>query len=80
MQAAIASAEQALGPVDVLVANAGSAQPGHFHDLGLDAFESAMRTNYLGCVATIKAAYPGMIRRNRGHVCIVSSAMGVMGG
>lgn len=81
-----AALEQALtlltaqfGPVDVLVANAGAAVPGHFESLDVSVFEAQMRLNYFGTLHAIRAVVPSMIERRRGHVLVVSSDAGIVG-
>jgi 3-dehydrosphinganine reductase len=68
-----------LGPVDVLVANAGAAVPGHFEDLPLEVFRSQMELNYFGVLHSVRAVLPSMIERRSGHLVLVSSAAGVVG-
>ncbi|CAG9461473.1 unnamed protein product [Pedinophyceae sp. YPF-701] len=77
--AAAALAERAGRPVDVLVACAGSATPGFFHEQDVDVFERTMKLNFLGTVNAIKAVAGGMLERRSGTVVVVSSAMGLMG-
>jgi 3-dehydrosphinganine reductase len=67
------------GPVDVLVANAGSATPGHFTELTLDVFRDQMELNYFGVLHSVRAVVPEMIERRSGHLVLVSSAAGVVG-
>ena len=67
------------GPVDVLVANAGAAVPGHFEELPLDVFREQMDLNYFGTLHPIRAVVPSMIERGRGHLMLVSSAAGLVG-
>ncbi len=67
------------GPVDVLVTNAGAAQPGHFEELPAEAFEQQMALNYFGTLRPIRAVLPSMIERGRGHLLLVSSAAGIVG-
>ncbi len=77
--AAIATAEKAHGPVDVLIASAGVARPGYFEELAVEEFERAMRVNYLGTLYPLKAVIPGMRARGRGAVVLVSSGAGLHG-
>eukprot|EP00798_Chlamydomonas_sp_ICE-L_P000881 gene881-5711_t len=79
LQEAIMAAEASLGPVDILVSNAGAAAPGYFHELEAEVFERTMALNYMGSVNIIKAVVNGMVKRGTGHISIVSSAMGTMG-
>jgi len=67
------------GPVDVLVTNAGGAQPGHFEELTTEIFEQQMALNYFGTLHPIRAVVPSMIERGRGHLLLVSSAAGIVG-
>jgi short-subunit dehydrogenase len=76
---AIQGAVQLSGPIDVLICNAGSAQPGYFHDQDVEIFASAMKLNYMGIVNTVKAAYDDMVRRGTGQICLVASTMSLMG-
>lgn len=76
---AVVAAEKVHGPVDVVVACAGLAQPGLVEQLDVAVYEAQMRLNYLGSVHLVKAALPGMIRRGAGgQVVLVSSACGLI--
>lgn len=77
--AVVAGAEEAHGPTDLLVANAGMPGGGTLLDLDLARIERVMRVNYLGAVAYIKAALPGMLERGRGHIVAVASVAGRIG-
>jgi len=55
------SAEQSMGPIDILVCNAGSSTPGYFHDQDIEVFERMMKLNYMGSLHTVKAVYDGMV-------------------
>lgn len=68
-----------LGPVDVLVTNAGGARPGHFEELPAEVFEEQMALNYFGTLHPVRAVVPSMIERGRGHLMLVSSAAGIVG-
>lgn len=67
------------GPVDILVANAGAAQPGHIESLPIDSFSEQMQLNYLGTIYAVRAVLPSMISRKRGHLMLVSSDAGLVG-
>ncbi|HUV11554.1 MAG TPA: SDR family oxidoreductase [Acidimicrobiia bacterium] len=79
LEQAVALLAAQFGPVDVLVANAGAAVPGHFEELDASVFEGQMRLNYFGTVHAIRAVVPSMISRGRGHVLVVSSDAGLVG-
>jgi len=68
-----------LGPVDVLVANAGAAVPGHVEEMPLDVFRSQMELNYFGVLHSVRAVLPSMTERHAGHLVLVSSAAGIVG-
>lgn len=76
---AIRAAEQTHGPVDVLIASAGLAEPGYFGDLPTAAFERAMAVNYFGTLYALKAVVPAMRQRGRGAVALISSGAGLHG-
>ena len=67
------------GPVDVLVTNAGAAQPGHFEELAIGVFEQQMALNYFGTLHPIRAVVPSMMKRRQGHLLLVSSGAGLVG-
>jgi short-subunit dehydrogenase len=77
--AALSSIERALGPIDILVANAGIGAYGAFAETDVEVFERLMRVNYLGTVYAMKAVLPGMIERRRGHIVNVASIAGRIG-
>jgi len=70
--AALAEAEAALGPIDVLVNNAGVQILGPAHQASWDEAEHLLRVNVLAPLRLTLAALPGMIERKRG--CIVDVA------
>jgi 3-dehydrosphinganine reductase len=79
VKVALASAQQANGPVDVLVTSAGVARPGHFEEIPVDDFERSMAVNYLGTVYPLKVVLPSMRQRRRGAVVLISSGAGLVG-
>ena len=56
-----------LGPVDVLVANAGMGSHMHVDELNGDEVELVMRVNFLGAVHAVEALLPTMLSRGSGH-------------
>ena len=73
MHAVVAQAARELGPIDLLIANAGVG-----HVIPADAFDAALfedtiRTNLLGPVYAVEAALPAMLSRHTGHIVGVSS-------
>lgn len=68
-----------LGPVDVLITNAGTYQPTDAREFSATDHESIMRLNYGGTLNCIEAVLPSMISRRSGHVVGVSSLVGYRG-
>jgi short-subunit dehydrogenase len=62
-----------LGPVDVLVANAGVGYPTLLEPLNIGNIEETFRVNVLGLVYALEAVLPDMLQRRRGHLLAVSS-------
>lgn len=79
VHAAVAAIEAALGPIDVLVANAGIGAYGAFADVDADETERVLRTNVLGTINAIQAVLPGMLERRRGRIVTVGSIAGRIG-
>ena len=71
--AAVASLRDRLGPIDLMVANAGLGLPTHCDPVNLDEVESMVRVNLLGVIYVCSAVLPEMIERRRGHLAAVSS-------
>jgi 3-dehydrosphinganine reductase len=76
---AVETCQQALGPLDLLVCNAGLSIPKLFIDTSVQEYERQMNVNYLGAVRTVHAVLPDMLARKSGHIVFVSSVMGVLG-
>ncbi|WP_043631749.1 SDR family NAD(P)-dependent oxidoreductase [Nonomuraea candida] len=62
-----------LGPVDILVANAGGPPPGRFDELGLDGWDVAVQRNLLGTVRLMHAVLPEMRSRGWGRIVTITS-------
>ena len=73
LRSAIGSITDAIGPVDVMVANAGFAAPTRLDPLNTADVEEMMRVNVLGVIYSIEAVLPGMLEHRRGHLLAVSS-------
>lgn len=73
---AVARAEAASGPVDVLVNNAGYGHEGVLEESSMDDLHRQFAANVFGPVAMIKAVLPGMRARRRGHIVNVTSMGG----
>lgn len=62
-----------LGPVDILVANAGGPPAGRFVDMGLADWDTAVERNLLGTVRFIHAVLPEMRSRGWGRIVTITS-------
>jgi short-subunit dehydrogenase len=76
---AIHAIAETLGPVDLLIANAGVGAPTLVEPLNVADIETQFRVNTLGVVYSIEAVLPDMLRRGQGHLAAVSS-LGAMKG
>jgi len=65
-----------MGPVDLLVNNAGVPAPGSVEDTGLDTVRATLETNFFGVVRCTRAVLPGMRHRRSGAIVTVSSIAG----
>ncbi len=68
-----AAAEGTLGPVDVVVSNAGAAIAGLLHELRVEELESEVATNLLGPMLVAHRALPSMLERKRGDLVFITS-------
>ena len=75
----IERAERELGPVDVLVNNAGFAIFDDIERARPDELQSMMETNYFGTVWCTQAVLPAMLSRGRGTIVNIASIAGIMG-
>lgn len=71
--AAIQHIAAQLGPVDLLVANAGVGMPTFLEPMNVADIEAMFRVNVLGVVYAVEAVLPEMLRRGSGHLAAVSS-------
>jgi short-subunit dehydrogenase len=71
--AAVREVSARLGPVDLLVANAGVGAPTLLEPMNVVDIEKMVRVNLLGVVYAIEAVLPSMLRRGQGHIAAVSS-------
>jgi NADP-dependent 3-hydroxy acid dehydrogenase YdfG len=75
----LADAERALGPLDVLVNNAGIMPIGHFVDLDPRLERGMLDVNVGGVLTGMKLALPKMLARRSGHVVNLASTAGRVG-
>jgi short-subunit dehydrogenase len=70
---AIQTLRTRLGPVDLLIANAGVGMPTHLDPLNVCDVEQMFRVNLLGAIYAVEAVISEMLERRRGHLVAVSS-------
>ena len=73
---AVAEAERRVGPIEVLVNNAGYGHEGVLEESSMDDLQRQFDANVFGPVAMMKAVLPGMRRRRSGHIVNVTSMGG----
>jgi acetoacetyl-CoA reductase len=77
--AGVKEVEAALGPVDVLVNNAGITRDGMFHKMTFEQWSAVLRTNLDSMFAMTRPVIEGMRERNTGRVVNISSINGQKG-
>ena len=79
VEAAFAAVEEAHGPVEVLVANAGITHDTLVLRMSEEAWGSVIDTNLTGSFRLAKRAAKGMLRLRRGRIIFISSVVGLLG-
>lgn len=77
--AGIAKVEAELGPIDIVVANAGITRDAPFHRMTPEQWREVIDTNLNGVFNTIHPVWAGMRERNFGRVVVISSINGQKG-
>ena len=78
-KAGIAQVEADLGPIDVVVANAGITRDAPFHKMTPEQWKEVIDTNLTGVFNTVHPVWPGMRDRKFGRVIVISSVNGQKG-
>jgi NAD(P)-dependent dehydrogenase (short-subunit alcohol dehydrogenase family) len=76
IDASISKIEQEVGPVDVLVNNAGYGHEGILEESSLSDMRHQFEVNVFGAVALMKAVLPTMRKRRSGHIINITSMGG----
>lgn len=79
VDAAFRQVEEAHGPVEVLVANAGITHDQLLLRMSEEDFTSVVDTNLTGSFRVVQRATKGMMRLKRGRIVLVSSVVGLLG-
>lgn len=72
--------KQELGPIDVLVYNAGAGMFGSVDEIKLSDFEGAWRINALGLLAAVKTVLPDMRTVGKGNIVVIGATASVKHG
>ncbi|GAA1061528.1 beta-ketoacyl-ACP reductase [Agromyces bracchium] len=72
--------EAELGPVEVLVANAGITRDTLLMRMSEEEFTSVVDTNLTGAFRVVKRASKGMLKARFGRIVLISSVVGLYGG
>lgn len=79
VDAAFSTIESELGPVEILVANAGQTRDGLLVRMSDDDFTSVVDTNLAGAFRVARRAGKAMMRNRSGRIIFVSSVVGLSG-
>ena len=72
--------ESELGPIDILVANAGTGNRSEVWDSEPDDWWRTFEVNVLGVYLSARAVIPGMLKRGRGRILVTGSGAGYLPG
>ena len=78
-KAGIEQVEADLGPIEIVVANAGITRNAPFHKMSPEQWKEVIDTNLTGVFNTIHPVWPGMRERKFGRVVVISSVNGQKG-
>lgn len=78
-KAGIQQVEADLGPIDIVVANAGITRDATFHKMQPEQWQQVIDTNLTGVFNTVHPVWPGMRERGFGRVIVISSINGQKG-
>jgi len=79
LDTAIAEVEAALGPIEVVVANAGITRDMLLIRMSDDDFEDVINTNLSGVFRVVKRGIKSMMKQKFGRVILISSVVGLYG-
>ncbi len=79
VEAAVVKVQEDLGPIDILINNAGTATFGKFLELDPEVWEQQVKVNVFGVYYMTRAVLPQMIDRKTGDIVNISSTAGKSG-
>ncbi len=80
LDAAFTEVEEKLGPVEVVVANAGITRDTLLLRMSDSDFDDVVDTNLGGAFRVVKRASKGMLKARFGRIILISSVVGLLGG
>ena len=80
VDAAMAEVEEKLGPITVVVANAGITRDTLLMRMSESDFTDVVDTNLTGAFRVVQRATKGMVKARFGRVILISSVVGLLGG
>jgi short-subunit dehydrogenase len=78
-RAAVRTITEKLGPVDLMLANAGVSYPSEIEPMNVEELTRQMEVNYVGVLHAIDAVLPAMLERGDGHLAAMASLAGYTG-
>jgi len=78
-KAGLAQVEADLGPIDIVVANAGITRDAPFHKMTPGQWQEVIDTNLTGVFNTVHPVWTGMRERKFGRIVVISSINGQKG-
>lgn len=79
VQHAVEHVTEEIGPIDILINNAGIAKFGGFLELEPQEWEKIIQVNLMGTYNVTRAVLPGMIERKTGDIINIASTAGQKG-
>jgi 3-oxoacyl-[acyl-carrier protein] reductase len=76
---AFSEVETALGPIEILIANAGITKDTLIMRMSDEDFDSVVETNLGGTFKVVKRAIKGMVKARFGRIILISSVVGLFG-
>ncbi|PWI57565.1 3-ketoacyl-ACP reductase [Sulfoacidibacillus thermotolerans] len=77
VESAVAGLKKTLGPIDILINNAGIAKFGAVSEMEPEDWEQIVRVNLFGTYYVTRSVLPDMMARNSGDIMNVSSTSGL---